>query len=142
MEEIKDNTLSKFLKPYEDDEKVLKSIIKERNLYQNSNLSTQAKYGETLIIKHYQLTKLADDLLQTVGTMDIEIEQKDKKIGNLQNENDFLKEKLDENSIVYENELCDLINNNNDALVLYSDKNIRQRGLNRLLQTAKKNRKL
>lgn len=135
-------SLVKCLDIYDNDPDVLQDIIKDKEDYKKTNLATQAKFGETLIVYNNKLKALTNDVIEALGESEIEIQNKNIKINNLKLENEFLKDKLEDNNIVYEDGLKNLINNNTDSLIIKKHKDIKRKGLNKLLELARKNRNL
>jgi uncharacterized protein YqkB len=131
-----------ILDQYKDDENVLDNIIKEKDEYNNLNLATKAKYGETLIVKTNQLVAFAENSIETCGNLAVALEKSNKKLDDKIEENFFLKKKLDQNDILYEEELNKIINNKNKTLILKTPQAIHQKGVQALMMNAKKNRKL
>jgi hypothetical protein len=134
--------LDEYKQIYLQDTDILQSIKQEQINFDNlPNSKTKIEQGKHLIINQKVAEQFAYDCLEIIGEKSQENDSLKNKNKLLSGENDILKNKLDNENIIYEDALTEY-RKNNTSLIKVKQGSALQRGLQELTLKCKKNRKL
>lgn len=101
-----------YLEEFKNDPRVLLAIKNEKDDFAELNDATKIAYAKKIIIDKQLFGALSKAAIDTIHEQDGEIAELKYENNNLIQENKFYKETLDDNKIVYEEQLKDRLKNN------------------------------